>query len=113
MTRVPTERTLAIRTLNNRLRMGRIGGRIILSAGITALDESFVREILVAVACFEGFTPDNDPWGEHDCGLVEWEGNRVLFKIDYYDPTFERLSDDPTDPCKTERVMTVMFATEY
>jgi hypothetical protein len=37
-----------------------------------------------AVTHFDAFTPDNDPYGEHDFGLVRVNGHVVLFKIDAY-----------------------------
>jgi len=41
------------------------------------------------------------------------EGHRILLKIDYYDPTLSWLSEDPADPAKTRRVLTVMLSHEY
>ena len=38
---------------------------------------------------------------------------RIFFKLDYYDLTRSMLSDDPADPSQTERVMTIMLASEY
>ena len=109
---VPTD-VLAIRTLNDNLRQTRTGGQVMLSPGIAAQGERSLAEILALVATFNEFTKENDPYGEHDCAVVSWDGRRVLFKIDYYDPTLQFCSDDPTDPEKTRRIMTVMFASEY
>lgn len=102
----------AIRHLNDRLRQTRLGGMLVLSTGIAELGDLAIGEILSCVATFEGFTPDNDPFGEHDCAIVDWGGHRVLFKIDYFDPTLQFHSDDPADPILTRRVMTVMLASE-
>ena len=113
MRKVLSPETVAIRRLNDRLRQTRMGGKVMLSASIAALSELNVAEVLSAVAVFDDFTSDNDPYGEHDCAIVEWQGQRVMFKIDYYDPTLRYHSDDPTDPALTVRVMTVMFADEY
>ena len=41
--------------------------------------------IYAAVQTFDCFTTDNDPHGEHDFGLIEIAGERIMFKIDYYD----------------------------
>ncbi|HEX3871384.1 MAG TPA: DUF3768 domain-containing protein [Pirellulales bacterium] len=37
----------------------------------------------------------------------------ILFKIDYYDRDMEFGSEDPADPQKTTRVMTILRADEY
>lgn len=111
-TTLPAE-VLAIRALNDKLRQTRIGGHVFLSQGIAALGAGMIGEILSLIATFQEFTGENDPYGEHDCAIIHWEGHRVLWKIDYYDPTLRYHSDDPTDPVKTIRVMTVMFAAEY
>lgn len=34
---------------------------------------------------FDRFTEDNDPYGEHDFGSLEWHGEKVFWNIDYYD----------------------------
>ena len=55
----------------------------------------------------------NDPYGEHDFGLIEVAGHRVMFKIDYYDLSLCGHSADPADPLMTRRVLTIMLAGEY
>jgi hypothetical protein len=40
-------------------------------------------------------------------------GHDLFWKIDYYDPTLQHHSDDPSDPSLTIRVMTVMLTEEY
>lgn len=109
----PDKDVLAIRALNDKLRQTRQGGQVYLSRGIAELGEISLTEVLALIATFDAFDAENDPYGEHDCGLINWDGHRVLFKIDYYDPTLRFHSDDPTDPNVTTRVMTVMFASEY
>ena len=41
------------------------------------------------------------------------EGHRILWKIDYYDPTLSWHSEDSADSAKTRRVLTVMLSHEY
>ena len=50
---------------------------------------------------------------EHDFGSFEAEGEKIFFKIDYYDRTLTHHSPDPADPTVTERVITIMLADEY
>jgi hypothetical protein len=66
--------------------------------------------ILGKVIAFDQFTEDNDPHGEHDFGAFDHAGQRIFWKIDYYDPPEEFGSEDPTDPTKTTRVLTIMLA---
>ena len=50
---------------------------------------------------------------EHDFGALEVDGERVFFKLEYYDLTRAMHSEDAADPAKTERVMTIMLSDEY
>ena len=108
-----TARTAIIRSLNDRFRQTFTGGAVVITAGIAALDEATRQHIFAAVQAFNAFDEDNDPWHEHDFGAVEIDGERVFFKLSYYDPTRAMHSVDPADPTKTERVMTIMLASEY
>jgi hypothetical protein len=102
-----------IRELNDQLRCKAIGGRIVITRGIQALGADGVRRVLTAVAKFDDFSEDNDPWGEHDCATLTVAGRRVVFKHDYYDCDLTYHSPDASDPAVTERVLTVMLAEEY
>jgi hypothetical protein len=102
-----------IRERNDQLRRKAIGGRVVITPGIQALGADDLRAVLLAVARFDDFTDDNDPWGEHDCATLTINGRRLMFKIDYYDRDLAYHSPDASDPAVTERVMTVMLAEEY
>ena len=106
-------KTARIRELNDQLRCKSVGGRVVITRGIEALDSHAAAKVLAAVAGFDDFTEDNDPWGEHDCALLTVDGRPVLFKIDYYDLELQCHSPDASDPAVTQRVMTVMLAEEY
>lgn len=107
------EKVAEVRRLNDQLRCNRVGGRIMITRGIEALGPLAVVSVLDAVASFDAFNRDNDPYGEHDCAILEVEDIRVLWKIDYYDKTLSFGSEDPADPSVTTRVLTVMLAEEY
>ena len=105
--------TEAIRDLNDQFRRTMTGGTLLLTAGIVALGAEAQARIVAAVQAFDAFTPDNDPYGEHDFGSVEVDGEKIFFKFDYFDLNRAMHSEDAADPSKTERVMTIMLSREY
>ena len=105
--------TAAIRDLNDDFRHTLKGGMLMLTAGIIALGAERQARIIAAVQAFDAFTPENDPYGEHDFGSFDLDGERIFFKLDYFDPTRAMHSEDPADPSKTERVLTIMLPSEY
>ena len=102
-----------IRHLNDQLRQSLAGGVLVMTAGVIALGHAHELNILRAVAAFETFHQDNELYGEHDFGAVEVEGERLFWKIDYYDRNLSAHSPDPADPSVTTRVLTIMLADEY
>lgn len=102
-----------IRELNDLFRTGPFYGDWFLTQGLLAKGTSFVVRALNAVQEYEAFTPDSDPHGERDFGSIELDGERVFWKIDYYDRTLTGGSEDPGSVCLTRRVMTIMLASEY
>jgi hypothetical protein len=102
-----------IRMLNDELRRHLLGGTAVITPGIAALGPDVVERLVRTLAVFDDFCHANDPHQEHDCGIFEAEGHRIMFKIDYYDKDLRFHSPDPTDPSVTERVMTLMLADEY
>jgi hypothetical protein len=102
-----------IRALNDRFRTTMTGGRVMMTAGVDALPSDVKAMVIRKVATFSEFTADNNPHGEHDFGSFSLAGRKFFFKIDYFDATMEFGSEDPADPSKTTRVMTIMLAEEY
>ena len=88
-------------------------GRMVLTAGVDALPSDVRALAIRKVATFDEFSTDNDPHGEHDFGSFDLAGDKFFWKIDYYDRTLDFGSDDPADPSKTMRVLTLMLAMEY
>ena len=89
------------------------GGHVYMTQGIQALPPEDIFQVLNLVKTFNDFSEDNDPYGEHDFGAFDFKGERIFWKIDYYDKSMQFGSEDPADPEATERVMTVMLAREY
>lgn len=89
------------------------GGKIVMTRGIQSLEPKARQAIFTMVKTFNTFSEENDPYGEHDFGSFSYEGEKIYWKIDYYDSTLERGSEDPADPEQTVRVLTVMLSHEY
>jgi len=90
-----------------------MGGKIMLTPGIMELDEFTRAEIFRHVAEFCDFNEANDPHGEHDFVAFEFNGVHVFAKIDYFSLDLTAGSEDPSNPNRTTRVMTIMTADEY
>jgi hypothetical protein len=102
-----------VQTLNDAFRTTMTGGRVMLTDGVDALPSDVKAMVIRKVATFTEFTTDNDPHGEHDFGSLELAGRKFFWKIDYFDVAMEFGSEDPADPSKTTRVLTIMLASEY
>ena len=70
-----------IRALNDAFR--RIGGAVIITAGVEAMPAEQRNSLLQKVRAFDAFTDDNDPYGEHDFGAVDEGGVRYFWKVDF------------------------------
>ena len=102
-----------IQILNDDLRKNLIGGGAVITPGVAALGQVAVDRIIQTVAVFDDFCHTNDPYEEHDFGSFEAEGETIFFKIDYYDRPAVGHSPDPADQAVTQRIITIMLATEY
>ena len=102
-----------IRDLNDAFRETLIGGKCVVTAGVAALGEATVTQLLDTVRRYSEFTPDNDPYGEHDFGAFDHAGIRFFWKIEYFDRSLTFGSEEPADPARTTRVLTLMKAEEY
>ena len=102
-----------IRELNDAHRKSMPSGQVMFTSGIAALPSDVLAMVVRKVATFDEFNGDNDPYGEHDCAIFEVAGQKFMFKIDYYDKDIKYESEDPADPEKTTRIMTIMRAEDY
>ena len=117
---VDVERAAKIAATNDRFRKrvlspnrDQLGTEAVYTQGIHQLlaetGNSFTFFSLIAT--YDAFNEDNDPYGEHDFGSLDWHGNKVFWKIDYYDQQLQ-YGCDPLEPdCR--RVITIMLAGEY
>lgn len=122
-----SDKTERIAALNDAFRRGlliglaggEVTGKYHITSGLQhALPADELLQVFQKVATFDHFTEDKDPHGEHDFGSLEHEGENIFWKIDYYDRESlaageEYGSEDPSDPDKTTRVMTIMLAQDY
>ena len=104
-----------IALLNDKARKGWLPGssKMLATRVVAALPDEALAVLRHAVAEFDSFTEDNDPYGERDFGAIELGGERYFWKIDYYDRTLRFGSEDPSDTSETMRVLTLMHASEY
>lgn len=109
------EKTKRIAELNDQLRttFNANAGRVFLTRGVADLPKEVQHRIIALVQEFNSFSEENDAYGEHDFGSVEHNGHNAFWKIDYYSPDMEHGSEEPSDPSRTVRVLTVMLANEY
>ena len=71
--------TQSIALLNDQARITLTNCKLIITRGIDLLGEETVDCILNLVKSFDDFSERNDPFGEHDFGAIEYEGNTVFW----------------------------------
>lgn len=103
----------AVRDLNDRFRRTFVGGSVMITDGVAALLPDERAELLAAVRDYDMFDYENDPYHEHDFGILDLGSGRYFWKIDAYDRQLRWASPDPADPSVTTRVLTIMRVEEY
>ena len=96
-----------VAAINDEFRESGFG--VTLTCGVQSVKD--LTGLLRTVRMYNGFNEDNDPYGEHDFGRINWKGDSVFWKIDYYNQALDEWEDPLSPICK--RVMTVMLAGEY
>ncbi len=118
-TAVSLTRAETIARLNDRARHGldRTSKTVItrtcldtLCSGDTASGVMAQAELLQAM---RNHRFENDAHGERDFGAFEFRGEKLFFKIDYYDLELTYGSEDPADASQTTRMITIMLASDY
>lgn len=102
-----------IKTLNDNFRKTFSSGRVMLTSGINVKMPRDIAKILAKVRNFNNFTEANDPYNEHDFGSFDYNGKKIYWKIDYYDKSYQYLSENSANLDVTNRVLTVKLAEEY
>ncbi|MDD1523575.1 MULTISPECIES: DUF3768 domain-containing protein [Bradyrhizobium] len=102
----------SVALLNDTFRRTFCGCKVMMTIGVAELPECVKAKALRQVADFSRFTQENDPRGEHDFGSFDLVGRRFFWKIDYYDEDMWYGSEDPSDPRRTTRVLTLMLPSE-
>lgn len=116
ITETATDRT---RRLNDEMRAGILTGgseaygTVVMTRGVADCGHDFVARVGKAVASFDAFDRENDPYAEHDFGAFDIDHQKLFFKIDYYSLDMKSHSPDKSDVGVTHRVLTIMLASEY
>ena len=113
-----TKRAAKIAALNDALRRDPgtgEHGRIVMTCGVSELGIPFTLQALAKLKAFNAFGKDNDPYGEHDFGSFELEGENLFWKIDYFEKDSDYMAgaETPEDGSTTDRMLTIMLAEEY
>ena len=112
------ERTAKTAALNDALRRDPgtgEHGRIVMTRGVRELGIPFTLQVLAKLKAYSVFSKENDPYGEHDFGSFEFEGQKLFWKIDYFEKGTEYMAgaENPEGCATTDRVLTIMLAEEY
>ena len=107
------QRRTLIRLQNDRFRITFLGGQVMMTIGVKGRGDAFVKGCVEAVRTFDTFNKENDPYGEHDFGILVVDGQKVYWKIDAYDHDLRYGSEDAADPALTLRVLTFCLPVEY
>ena len=87
-------------------------GRVSVTQGVASLDFDMQLRILAQVRAYSVFDPEDDPYGEHDFGVIEIQGApRIYWKIDYYEDASMEYGAE--DKATAYRSLLVLRADEY
>jgi len=99
---------------NDDFRMNWFGkGKYVESSEIKKLSSTDKLNILGLVKTFKNFNERNDPSGEHNLGIIEFNDEIIVWKISYFYLVRKNKNID-YDSCEnTFRILNVMLADEY
>lgn len=115
---MPATSVTAIADNNDDFRMNpntKLKGRWVYTRGINHLGAGFLLDAFRAVVQDTNFTPDTDPYGEHDRGFVTVNDVSVWWKIDCFEAgtNFNFGAENPANPETTYRVLTIYLPEEH
>lgn len=91
-----------------------MNGRLMMSRYVADRGPAFHQKCIEALAGYDAWNADNDPWHEADFCTLDIDGEKVFAKLDCYDKHDQNFgSEDPADPAKTLRIGTLMMPEEY
>ena len=94
-----------------------LAGEWVMTPVVQALSEEERQQLIQKVIDFDDFSAENDPWREHDFGMVLQNGERYFYKIDYFDkepqPDAEGKYLYAENLSEVRRVLTLLHASEY
>jgi Protein of unknown function (DUF3768) len=101
--------------LNDKFRSTVEGGEVLMTAAVNALPVDVRAAAIAALRASTVFTMGSDPYPyqEHDFDSFALVSETFFWKIDYYDESCTYGSNDPCDPDKTTRALTLMLAQDY
>lgn len=87
-------------------------GRVFFTQGVASLKFDTQAKILRQVQAYSDFDPEDDPYGEHDFGMIEIkDAPRIYWKIDYYEDA--SMAFGAEDKATAYRSLMIMLADEY
>jgi hypothetical protein len=106
------ERARQIAHANDLLRRTCAGSYLKISSGVSALPPKVIADALMQMRAYDKFTPQNDPYREHDFGSFRADGHEFYFRIDALNATLTGPAPDPF-AADTKRICTLMLSSEY
>ena len=107
------DKTAKIRQLNDAFRTSGYGGQILVTRSIRSKPKEEIAKIFKRVKNFKDFHNGNDSYSERDFGSFDYKGEKIVWKIDYYSPDMKYGSEDPSNPKKTVRTLTIMLDSDW
>ena len=114
---VPQSESLNIAKLNDQFRKrvfqhGHPNGKAVMTAGVKALGSMAQAFIFQLVMNYDRFKDGDDPYGEHDFGVIDAiDLPKVYWKIDYDEDSDCEYGTQ--DKVNAYRVLCIMLASEY